>query len=398
MSQKRTTICLLMYGDYPELHRAAISGLMKSDLRNANVRIWCNIVCEETLKMLLSARPAGWWIYVNTENRPKYKLMRDIFHDTRYPIDTPWVTWLDDDTMLIKSDWATHTLEHLQGNKSIDFCGMDTNGRYYPGAYNVVKQAKWYTGVKFGRGISRHVYGAYWWMKTDVMRALNWPDTRLSHNGGDWLLSEALRQQRYKQQDFSYGIKVQLRALRRGLSEVSVGRRNNKHTSRSDGKRIPTANTMALYRNVLDHAGVSYVPFDEHTLLVQIPELIDVSKGPEEYIRLSKLAAASYPTALPKNLFLDAKKKSDGRKDRESIRAAKRDARRASASVRKRRRAEREKKMADKIQQSRRARNAPVTTSPLPRVTKSQQPERVLPPPPKARKTLKQLLEERRKK
>jgi len=402
MAKKFSTICLLMYGNYSELHRAAIGGLLRSDLRFANVRIWCNVVCAETIKLLLTARPAGWLIYINAENRPKYKLMRDIFHDSRYPVDTPWVTWLDDDTLLLKPDWATRTRTYLKAYKTIDFCGRETNGRYYPGAYNVVKQAEWYNGVKFGKGTSRHVYGAYWWMKTDVVRDLNWPDLRLSHNGGDWLLSEALRQQSYKQKDYSYGIKVQLAAKRRGLSEVSVGRRNRKHTSLSDGKCVPKINDVAYYSDMLDSVYINAELFDSRTLLVRFPAVVGASESAAEQIRLAKLADKAYPAALPKSLFVSggggrspskAERKRERRKQREVKHANK-----IVNIVKQQRRAARERKMAEKVRKSTVKRNVPATTSPLPRVDKTKPTAPTPPPPPKARKTLRRILQERRKK
>jgi hypothetical protein len=382
MANKFTTICLLMYGDYPELHSAAIGGLMRSDLRNAQVRIWCNIICEQTFDALLRARPAGWQIYVNSENRPKYKLMRDIFHDERYPITTPWVTWLDDDTLLQKPDWAVRTQEHLEKEPSIDFCGLETNSRYYPGASEVVKSAEWYTGKKFGKRVSRHVYGAYWWLRVGVMRALDWPDKRLSHNGGDWLLSEALRQQQYKQVSYSYGIKVQLRAKRRGLSEVSVGRRNKKHTSKPDGKAASMINKMGVYEQALKRADTDYGSFDSKTLIVTFP---DPATDRAEQLRLAKLAEATYPKALPQSLFIEQSKAQRVREERKRIRQAKRDARRGQP------RTQRKSKAPAKTTNELRL---PKT----PRVVKEQKKTAApAPKPAKPRKTLKKLLEERQR-
>lgn len=391
MLSKFNTICLLMYGDYPELHRVAVGGLMRSDLRYSDVRIWCNVVCVESLRMLLTALPSGWWIYINDENRPKYRLMRDMVHDGSCPIETPWVTWLDDDTLLMKPNWAIYTREHLLAHRNIDFCGKETNGRFYPGAYNVVKSASWYTGARFGKGISRHVYGAYWWSKTEIMRELDWPDRRLSHNGGDWLLSEALRQQGYTQADLSYGIKVQLHAKRRGLSEVSVGRRNNKHTSSSDGKAPTMVGRQDIYRELLEQMKIPYEVFDHNTLLVKLPVEVDVKRAQG---RLAALATATYPSALPAELFVQGKQRVEDVYAKRLQRIEQRKSVREDAHARKQQaRKAREARMRDKMLSP----NAPRPTSPLPRVDKTK-PDRPLPPlPPKARKTLKRILEERHK-
>jgi len=269
MSTKYTTICLLLYGDYPELHRSALDGLLRSDLSGAHVRVWCNVVCPQTLTFLLETQPVGWQIYVNSANRPKYTLMRDMFYAT--PISTPWITWLDDDTQLLKPDWVSYTQQHLSRHPEIDFCGLETNGRYYRGGRDVVKSAAWYRKKPFGVGISRHVYGAYWWLKTGVQRALAWPDHRLSHNGGDWLLSEALRQQSFKQVNYCYGINVQVKAVRRGRSDVSLGRRDKKVTSPSDKQQATMLGKADVYKQMLTDAGVNFDNLDNETLLFSLP-------------------------------------------------------------------------------------------------------------------------------
>jgi hypothetical protein len=269
VSTKYTTICLLLYGDYPKLHRSALDGLLRSDLSEAHVRVWCNVVCPQTLTFLLKTQPVGWQIYVNSANRPKYKLMRDMFYAT--PISTPWITWLDDDTQLLKPNWAVRTRQYLTQTPTVDFCGLETNGRYYRGGFDLVKTSVWYTGKPFGIGKSRHVYGAYWWLKTGVQRALAWPDHRLSHNGGDWLLSEALRQQSFKQVDYHYGINVQVKAVRRGRSEVSLGRRDKKVTSHSDKQQATMLGKADVYKQMLTDAGVNFDNLDNETILFSLP-------------------------------------------------------------------------------------------------------------------------------
>jgi hypothetical protein len=67
--------------------------------------------------------------------------------------------------------------------------------------------------------------GGYWWLRTDVIRQLDWPDERLSHNGGDTLLGEAIRQQGWPFHKNNYGVKVNA-APRRGLHEAPAGSSN----------------------------------------------------------------------------------------------------------------------------------------------------------------------------
>ena len=68
--------------------------------------------------------------------------------------------------------------------------------------------------------------GGYVWLRTDIMRQLDWPDERLNHNGGDTLLGEAIRQQGLPRHHFDYGVAVN-KAKRRGLSERPAGSKQN---------------------------------------------------------------------------------------------------------------------------------------------------------------------------
>lgn len=292
-----TTICMLMYGDYHKLHCEALGGLIKSDLRHADVRIWCNVVCEQTFRLLARMPSLGWRIYVNDENRPKYKLMRDMFYSTRDPVNTEWFTWFDDDTLVTHPNWMTKTYDYLRRAINIDFCGQDTRPNYYKGSHEVVRSAPWFTGARFGKNLSRHIYGAYWWLKTEVMRELDWPDRRLSHNGGDWLLSEAIRQQGYKQVCYHPGIKVRL-TQRRGLSEVSVGRRDKKLTNASDKRKISMTGKMSFYRTVLNECDIEYEKLDRHTITFRQPVAPMYDPSSVDYMSLRKKLYSQF-RALP---------------------------------------------------------------------------------------------------
>ena len=322
MNQPATTICMLLYGDYPDIHNEAIRGLLHSDLSNAEVRIWCNAICRDTFRLLLRMPALGWRIYVNSANKPKYKLMRDIFNDKRSPITTPWVTWLDDDTLLQKKSWAIETEAFLRRSPSVDYCGRETNGRYYKGGYELVKASPWYKQVPFGKGISKHVYGAYWWMKTEVMRALDWPDKRLSHNGGDWLLSEALLQQGYKQVSFYDGVKIQIRAPRRGLSEVSLGRADKRQTSRSDRKIPSMLNKMHFYTNTLRGSNIDYIQPNDETIVFELPfdeELVGqralIERKKAEIIAGLKRHDQSMPPSQPQRVAGPASRSAQNRRN-----------------------------------------------------------------------------------
>jgi GT2 family glycosyltransferase len=95
-----------------------------------------------------------------------------------------------------------------------------------PGELEFIQKASWYKGISPEKvrnvpGVT-FAQGSYWGIRTDVLRAIDWPDPRLSHNGGDTKLGEAVRQNGYKFKAYSYGVKTNDSA-RRGLSEQPAG-------------------------------------------------------------------------------------------------------------------------------------------------------------------------------
>lgn len=229
------TAFALLYGNYHKLHKRFLQAIIERVPQNSvQVRLWLNTVCEDTRTWITKNQQPNWLVYDSKdENRPKYKVLRYVFHDEDYPIETPWVIWFDDDAIITDADWFERTQRFIQAHEpNVHFFGQQLRRGHQPGYKAFLKQARWYTGRApqqlrdpgyRGPGIT-FVQGSYWWLKTDAMRQINWPDHRLSHNGGDTLLSEALWQQHIKQHDFHYGVAINS-APRRGLSESPAGER-----------------------------------------------------------------------------------------------------------------------------------------------------------------------------
>ena len=47
-----------------------------------------------------------------------------------------------------------------------------------------------------------------WLIESDCLAALDWPSGNLQHNGGDYLLGEAVRQQAWPIAFFDYGVVI----------------------------------------------------------------------------------------------------------------------------------------------------------------------------------------------
>ena len=272
-----TTLFMLVYGDYFKMHKEAITPLLTQEPEKVSVRLWLNAVCPETFEWLLQNAPDHWIIYVCSENPPKYPVMRKLFTDPANPITTPWVTWLDDDTNIARDDWFARTKEFVDADPLVVFFGAQYWKKHLAGVEHWIRQATWYNKRPFmqagprlkrldrGAGIA-FLRGSYWWLRLPVLRGLDWPDTRLQHNGGDTALSEAIWQAQLPQHAFSYGIADEL-APRRGRSERPAGFKH-KLINATDGSVASMIGKMEEYERMATQADVSFVKLNDVVLLI----------------------------------------------------------------------------------------------------------------------------------
>jgi hypothetical protein len=233
---KFATVYGLCYGTYPELHsRFAASIARNLPASEADLVIWCNAVGKSSMKELQQLNKEPWRIYTQAENTPKYKAMRELFHGQFTP-KTPWIVWFDDDSYIDKSDWWAKTVTYIKKHSDACYIGQPWFVHHLPGQWEFIQQSSWYRGLepeqcptrtkgKTKPGIT-FVQGAYWWLRTDIMKQLDWPDPRLNHNGGDTLLGEAIRQQQLPRHAFHYGVKIN-KYKRRGFREKPAGSISN---------------------------------------------------------------------------------------------------------------------------------------------------------------------------
>jgi hypothetical protein len=232
---KFATIYGLLYGSDHRLHTRFLQSLYRfAPFDEVVFHFWCNTVCKQTQDLLRryvrDGMPATY--YFSEENVKKYKLMRDLFHHTAQP-DTPWIVWFDDDSYIDKGDWWSKTKAHI--TKTGDDCyymGQPWYVHHLPGQWDFIRAASWFKNKppelcptrnkKVKKPGITFAQGAYWWLRTDIMTMLDWPDPRLNHNGGDTLLGEAIRQQGLPLTKFHYGVAIN-KAKRRGFHEKPAG-------------------------------------------------------------------------------------------------------------------------------------------------------------------------------
>ncbi|HEV8379614.1 MAG TPA: hypothetical protein VGQ99_07115 [Tepidisphaeraceae bacterium] len=213
-------IYVLLYGDYPRLHRRVLESLQPYEPKRLTV--WCNQVCDQT-RQYLAHQPHR--VHYSQENAPKYSAMRQMFAEQ---IEEPWVIWFDDDAHVVLGGWLEMMKRLIAGAASQDVCyiGKQCWAPMLEGQWEFIRTAAWFRGKEpyryNGQPGFKFAQGSYWWLRTDVLRALDWPDPRLNHNGGDTMLGEAVRQLGLPLHACRYGVEVN-DAPRRGYSEAPAG-------------------------------------------------------------------------------------------------------------------------------------------------------------------------------
>jgi len=226
------TICVLAYGPKAELAKRFLSSLYDhTDPRLFDVRAGLNQACSATRKLFrdYSTRFKNVTLFTEPKNIFKYPIMRRMFYES--PLPSRWTIWCDDDTHFTRRDWLQRLGLKIE-------CSPDTVmwGKPYilwrrdQFVFDWIKAAKWYRGLPCVRGKDSSgregakfffATGGFWVIRTDVLRQLNWPDPRLVHTTGDFLLGEALRQNNLPLGRFDYGVKIN-DAPRRNAKESST--------------------------------------------------------------------------------------------------------------------------------------------------------------------------------
>jgi hypothetical protein len=218
----------LLYGDHPELHARFLDGLSGSLILrppDVGVTLWLNQVCKPTLDLLPGQHTFRLRESADV-NVPKYTAMREMF--AGIPDDCEWIVWLDDDVRFTDRWWLDKTLHFIRSkHDGACYIGQPWWVDHLPGQREFIKASRWFRGRAWelnNKGVPgiRFAQGSYWWLRNDVRKLLDWPDERLSRNGGDTLLGEAVRQQGLPFHHFHEGVKPNDHK-RRGLSEAPAG-------------------------------------------------------------------------------------------------------------------------------------------------------------------------------
>jgi hypothetical protein len=214
----RVTICVLTYGEYPDLACRAL-GSIANHCRRGDYRlvVGANAVGRETLRILRRAAREGLIdrLVVSGRNLSKCPMMRRMFEG----VVTRLIWWFDDDSFITEGGALQFWLDRVRtspvrtvlwGQQAVcwepsDFIDVRDIHAFIRGAgwYRGLPSPSWRPGGKgefnfqgcgLGDGRWQFILGGCWMVRTRAVRALDWPDRRLGRLGDDVLLAEAIRQ------------------------------------------------------------------------------------------------------------------------------------------------------------------------------------------------------------
>lgn len=234
------TICVLMYGDYPDMHRACLGSIFQTtapELRE--LRIVTNQLALPTRNWLDGLKAEGQLhtLIHNDDNRKKYPAMRQLFWDPDNPITTKWIVWFDDDTIANRdTDWHKHLAQKIIAEYpkkarmvgDLRFFTLTASQREWAKTRPWWRDRHLQTKQKTAAPNGQHIFfaaGGFWALEAAAMREAMIPDEQIGHNGGDYILGLQLWQQGYRTAAWNTGKKhVHTSSVgRRGLNEIHTG-------------------------------------------------------------------------------------------------------------------------------------------------------------------------------
>jgi GT2 family glycosyltransferase len=222
MNPPIVSICVLVYGDYVELARRCISSITQHCPRaEYRLLVGANAPSPQTTEYLEGLKASGAidTLIVSAENINKCPMMRRLFHE----VDTEYIWWFDDDSWIHDANTFPMWLDKARTSSPetmlwgrVFYVSHEHEFSYGRDAVEWVRKAEWFEGKEppswqpggqdvfnfegreSGDGRWFFAAGGCWLIKTQAVRALDWPDRRLLKEGDDVLLCEALRQKGWR--------------------------------------------------------------------------------------------------------------------------------------------------------------------------------------------------------
>lgn len=229
------TVCVLLYGDYPELAARCLNPRLLALLDHIELRVAMNDCGKSTTRYVESLVEAGkiHRLYHSDTNRFKYPVLREMVHGDM-PVTTPYLMWFDDDSYLDNNGqppelWLQQVARQME---TADMIGSKYTRDLQGNMHQWIAAQPWYTGkpeIKPKQSVT-FLTGGWWVIRTEILRKYDWPTPELQHCGGDALLGVLFSQQGLRMTRFNSGVcinadanGVESKAKRRGHDEPMLG-------------------------------------------------------------------------------------------------------------------------------------------------------------------------------
>lgn len=222
MNDPTLTICVLLYGNYPQLADRCLNSLVPHLQGTAcrELRIGLNEISDETRDIVRAVQDCNFVQTRCFESNPqigKYPMMRRLFYEQ--PLTTSHVMWFDDDSF-VEPNNSNFIQLVLQKLAAAPVMGRRYTTHLRPGQAALISQQPWFARDDKGQAIrpirdKQQVLfpvGGWWVGRADFLQKYDWPIPSLVHLGGDYLLGELLRQQALPCVYYSTGVRINANA------------------------------------------------------------------------------------------------------------------------------------------------------------------------------------------
>ncbi len=248
----KTSICVLLYGNHPELAnrclRSVWDSLKRGSRHVSDIRLGLNEISDATqvvvdwfLESIVSDYQISVLTYECPVNAFKYPLMRRMLLEDPVP-PGDWVMWLDDDSFIASvPDWWDRL---VAAASHADMLGKIYWQCIQPKQWEWIQRQAWFNSeVGYpppaprklktigGRPAFRFCTGGWWMARPEIFTKHDWPTRDLKLVGGDAMLGELCRHQDYRLVNFETGVHINAgvngrhnSAPPRGESPQSAGR------------------------------------------------------------------------------------------------------------------------------------------------------------------------------
>ena len=216
------TVFLLMCGHNDNIQRECLKEIVKTRaLQHITLRVAAVNISENMKRILADAQADK--VYWYSDERGKYRIMRDMFWDSEAPITTEYVVWFDDNAFIRDSSWIIKLKKEIKAQKLPNVAMFGARMIYKPESRvfssfdKWAKTSHWYRtahwqtesgGVAPNGDCVHYCAGWFFALSTEALKNSNIPDKRLVHRYGDIAVGAQLHQNGYLVKDFNSNKKL----------------------------------------------------------------------------------------------------------------------------------------------------------------------------------------------